>query len=94
MKFNRCVGEFIIVAKEVAPSKQSGKIHVFGDSSFAKGKVICGTSEKCEEVINPDDEILFIDKQGVPVGHEQPPNVVAVNVESVVVVLEPEVEEE
>ncbi|MFA5048362.1 MAG: hypothetical protein WC516_05075 [Patescibacteria group bacterium] len=89
MKFYHSVGRFLIVASEVVPPKSGGKIHVLEDSEFARGKVMAEPSEECKSIVEVDDEILFVRKDGVPIGFELPQNVVVIPLDSVVAVIDP-----
>lgn len=84
MKIKKSVGKYIVVASEITPESK-GKFKVIDDSAFARAKVICGNDD-----FQVDDEVLFVRKDGAPVGHELPPNIMVVPVDSVVAIIEPE----
>lgn len=84
MNISHSLGKYVIIASEVT-DKKSGSIHLVDENQISKGVVMAEPDDI--DSISVDDEVLFIKADGIPIGHDFPPNVVAVNIESIIAVI-------
>lgn len=84
MNIYNSIGKYVIIAAEVT-NKKSGSIHLVDENQISKGIVIAETEDI--NSVSVDDEVLFVKADGIPIGHDMSPNIVAVKIDSIIAVI-------